>query len=40
MSLITITFVENTIRWTSTAVTEEIFKYYYIRAEKYYDENY
>jgi hypothetical protein len=30
MPLMTIVFVENTVTWTSTAVSEVIYRFYYI----------
>jgi|LakMenEpi03Aug12_release.lakeMendotaPanAssembly.Ray.scaffolds.fasta_scaffold1672296_1 hypothetical protein len=39
MPLITIIFVENTIRWTSTAPTTEVYRYYYIYKDQFYEEN-
>jgi predicted carbohydrate-binding protein with CBM5 and CBM33 domain len=35
MPLMTIVFVENTITWTSTAVTDTIYRYYYIYKDSY-----
>jgi hypothetical protein len=35
MPLMTIVFVENTIRWTSTAATDTMYRYYYVYKDLY-----
>lgn len=38
MYLMTIVFVENTVTWTSTAVSDTMFRYYYIYNDSYEDD--
>jgi hypothetical protein len=40
MPLMTIVFVENTITWTSTAVSEVIYRFYYIYKDEINQDDY